>query len=34
MIFGSQRVIPKRLQGAGFEFSDPELETALRGMLN
>jgi hypothetical protein len=34
MIFGSQRVIPKRLQDAGFEFSDPELETALRGMLN
>jgi uncharacterized protein (TIGR01777 family) len=24
MIFGSQRVLPKRLQDAGYEFSDPE----------
>jgi uncharacterized protein len=34
MIFGSQRVIPKRLQDAGFEFSDPELGVALHMMLN
>ena len=33
MIFGSQRVIPKRLQDAGFEFSDPELGVALQKML-
>ena len=33
MIFGSQRTIPKRLLDAGFEFSDPDLEAALRGML-
>ena len=34
MIFGSQRAIPKRLQDAGFEFSDPELGVALHMMLN
>jgi uncharacterized protein len=33
MIFGSQRVLPKRLQEAGFEFSDPELGIALHMML-
>lgn len=33
MIFGSQRVIPKRLLDAGFEFSDPELGVALHMML-
>jgi uncharacterized protein (TIGR01777 family) len=34
MIFGSQRVIPKRLQDAGFEFTDPELGVALQTMLS
>jgi len=34
MIFGGQRLVPKRLQDAGFEFRDPEVETALRRMLN
>jgi uncharacterized protein (TIGR01777 family) len=34
MIFGSQRVVPKRLQDAGFEFSDPDLEAALHMMLS
>ncbi|CAN5692824.1 TIGR01777 family oxidoreductase [soil metagenome] len=33
MIFGGQRLRPKRLQDAGFEFRDPEAEAALRRML-
>lgn len=33
MIFGGQRLQPKRLQDAGFEFGDPEVKAALRRML-
>jgi NAD dependent epimerase/dehydratase family enzyme len=33
MIFGGQRLVPKRLLDAGFEFRDPEVEGALRTML-
>ncbi len=33
MMLGGQRVLPKRLQEAGYEFSDPEVEVALRKML-
>ena len=29
----SARVIPEKLTAAGFEFSDPDLEPALRAML-
>jgi uncharacterized protein len=34
MIFGGQRLLPKRLQDAGFEFRDPEVGAALRRMLS
>jgi len=34
MIFGGQRLVPRRLLDAGFEFRDPEVESALRRMLN
>jgi uncharacterized protein (TIGR01777 family) len=34
MIFGGQRLVPKRLLDAGFEFRDPEAEGALRRMLS
>jgi uncharacterized protein (TIGR01777 family) len=30
----SQRVVPERLEQSGFEFAHPELEGALRAMLN
>ena len=33
MIFGGQKVLPKRLQDAGFEFRDPDIESTLRRML-
>jgi uncharacterized protein (TIGR01777 family) len=33
MLLASQRVIPKRLNDAGYEFEDPELEGALRKYL-
>ena len=32
-IFASQRVAPKKLTGAGFEFRHPHLELALRDEL-
>jgi uncharacterized protein (TIGR01777 family) len=34
MLLASQRVMPKRLLEAGFNFEDAELEPALRKMLN
>jgi uncharacterized protein len=34
MLLASQRVLPKRLLEAGFEFEDAELEPALRKLLN
>ena len=33
LLFGSQRVVPARLVGAGFDFAWPELEPALRHLL-
>jgi len=33
MLLGGQRVLPERLQEAGYEFSDPEVGIALRKML-
>ncbi|MDE3090498.1 MAG: TIGR01777 family oxidoreductase, partial [Chloroflexota bacterium] len=33
MILGSQRVLPRRLQEAGFEFQFPEAKAALRDLL-
>lgn len=33
MMLGGQRVLPERLQEAGYEFVDPEVEVALRKML-
>lgn len=33
MILGSQRVLPVRLPASGFTFRDPDLEPALRAML-
>ncbi|MBD3401972.1 TIGR01777 family protein [candidate division GN15 bacterium] len=33
MLLASMRVIPKKLQEAGFEFSHPELESTLRTIL-
>jgi uncharacterized protein (TIGR01777 family) len=33
MLLASQRVLPTRLLEAGFEFEDPELEPALRELL-
>ncbi len=32
-LLGSKKIIPKRLQEAGFEFQSPELDTALRQAL-
>jgi len=32
-LLASQRVVPKRLAGAGFEFRHPRLENALRAEL-
>jgi NAD dependent epimerase/dehydratase family enzyme len=32
-ILASQRVIPKKLAGAGFEFRHPRLEAALRSEI-
>jgi uncharacterized protein len=34
MVFGGQRLKPKRLLDAGFEFRYPEIEAALRKMLS
>jgi NAD dependent epimerase/dehydratase family enzyme len=34
MLLSSQRVVPKRLSEAGFEFKYPELEGALRHVLS
>jgi uncharacterized protein len=34
MVFGGQRLEPKRLLDAGFEFRYPEIEAALRRMLS
>ena len=33
VVFDGQRVLPERLQQAGFEFQFPELEPALRDLL-
>jgi uncharacterized protein (TIGR01777 family) len=33
MLLAGQRVLPARLQAAGFSFAHPELEGALRAML-
>jgi uncharacterized protein (TIGR01777 family) len=33
MLLGSQRVLPRRLLESGFHFDDPELEPALRKLL-
>ncbi len=33
LLLTSQRVVPRVLESAGFGFSDPELEPALRGVL-
>jgi NAD dependent epimerase/dehydratase family enzyme len=33
LLFTGQRVIPAALSGAGFEFSHPTLEIALRALL-
>ena len=33
MLFASQRVVPRRLLDAGFTFSHPSLESALRHVL-
>jgi len=34
MLLASQRVVPRRLLEAGFNFEDAELEPALRKLLN
>jgi hypothetical protein len=34
LLLASQRVMPKRLLEAGFNFEDSELEPALRKLLN
>lgn len=34
LLLGSIRVVPERLQQSGFEFQHPDLESALRGVLN
>ena len=34
MLFFSQRVLPSKLEGSGFRFRHPELEPALRDLLN
>lgn len=33
MLFFSQRVVPSKLEGSGFRFRHPELESALRALL-
>ena len=33
LLFASQRVVPERLLGEGFEFANPELEGALHALL-
>jgi NAD dependent epimerase/dehydratase family enzyme len=33
VLAGGQRVIPRRALDAGFEFAHPELEPALRNLL-
>lgn len=33
MLFFSQRVVPSKLEGSGFRFRHPELESALRAVL-
>jgi NAD dependent epimerase/dehydratase family enzyme len=33
MLLASQRVRPAKLVASGFQFQDPELEPALRGLL-
>ena len=33
LLFASQRVVPERLSTDGFEFSQPEVEGALRALL-
>ena len=33
LLFASNRVVPERLAGDGFEFSHPEVEGALRSLL-
>lgn len=34
LLFDGQRVVPKVLQDAGYRFQHPDLETALRALLN
>lgn len=34
LVFESQRVVPTKLQAAGYEFLHPDLETALRAVLD
>jgi NAD dependent epimerase/dehydratase family enzyme len=34
MLLASQRVVPKRLKEAGYQFLFPELEAAFRRYLN
>jgi NAD dependent epimerase/dehydratase family enzyme len=34
LLLSSQRVLPARLQKADYRFKHPELEAALRGVLN
>jgi len=34
LLFEGQRVLPRVLEGAGYQFEHPDLETALRALLN